>query len=513
MFSGIDFGTSNSSLGIWRSNRPELICLEENDVRLPTALFTSRPDLEVTGVDPDELAKRVRVAKAAQTKKLKPFEQQKQKLEDKLNKQEDHRKRDELKQRIKSIKPDFVVLSDAEIVAQERGVLRRELMLHAQNKAMEQDIEAALYSDSETVCGTEAIKRHLMDPWDGYFIRSPKSFLGGDLNNETRERFAEIVTRLLAHMKLIAEKRAGFPIESAVLGRPVNFHGTRGEKGNAQALGILRQGASAAGFEHVEFLYEPIAAALEFERHLTEDEVVLVLDCGGGTTDCTIMNLGPGVRNKSDREGSILAFEGIRAGGIDLDIALALHAIMPEFGLNLVQSNGLPVPNTMFTTAVRVNDVNDQSEFLSARYKRQLKRYLSSTNYDVHLKRLNRLRQRRLNVRLNRSAELAKIHLSERDPINLPLRYIDENLVVQISRADLFQAIRDDLDRIGSLMDEVIGQAQTLPSKIFVTGGTAKSPVVRDWLHSKFPDAEVVEGDYFGSVASGLTVWARKLFQ
>ncbi|BAN99761.1 hypothetical protein E05_49950 [Plautia stali symbiont] len=94
----------------------------------------------------------------------------------------------------------------------------------------------------------------------------------------------------------------------------------------------------------MEFQFEPVAAGLEFEATLQQETRVLVVDIGGGTTDCSILLMGPQWRNQSDRRASLLGHSGCRVGGNDLDIMLAFKTLMPLLGLggNTLKGTALP---------------------------------------------------------------------------------------------------------------------------------------------------------------------------
>lgn len=376
-----------------------------------------------------------------------------------------------------------------------------------------QTISEALRSDTDTAFGEAAILRHTEDSQSGYFIKSPKSFLGADIRKNQLDMFTDIVTRMLMHIKSNAENNSQSDLDNIVLGRPVNFHGTRGEEGNKQAINILQQSAIAAGFKNIEFQMEPMAAALDFERSLTKDLTVLVLDAGGGTTDCSMVKLGPSYIQSDDRTDSIFGHSGDRIGGTDLDIKLALHKVMPHFGKGSLLKSGLPIPVTLFWDAVTINDVNIQSEFLSPRTQRDIASYLTQAVDHKKFQRFQTLQQERLILQLNRSTELAKINLSEQEQVDLPLDYIEDNFVIPVSRNDLRESITRELDVFIALMKEVETQAGTKPDLIYVTGGTAKSPVIEDWIRSNYRDIDIVVGDAFGSVVSGLTTWAHRIYK
>lgn len=486
MYAGLDFGTSNCLIGIWKNNEPLLLPLEGQSTRLPSTLYTSRESVNTKQIDQVELQARIAAAKKRQNAELKKAK-------------EDNKSAKEC--------------SDAQLENYERGIMRREIEVRLKEQTRNPSMNDALYADSEMAFGEAAILSHIEDSQSGYFVKSPKSFLGADISNQHIELFSEIITRMMAHIKSNAENSTQAEIKDIVLGRPVNFHGTRGEEGNSQAINIIERSAIAAGFKNIEFQMEPMAAALDFERSLTEDLTVLVLDAGGGTTDCSMVKLGPSYIQSNDRTDSILGHTGDRIGGTDLDIRLAIRNIMPHFGKGSLLKSGLPIPTTLFSDAVTINDVNVQRDFLSPRTQREVASYLAQAEDKHKFKRFQKLQKERLMLQLNRSAELAKINLSEQDSVKLSLDYIEQDFVIPVSRNDLRESIERELNAFVSLMKEVEVQAGTKPDLIYVTGGTAKSPVIEDWIRSNYGDIEIVVGDAFGSVVSGLTTWAHRIYR
>lgn len=475
MYAGLDFGTSNCLIGIWKDNNPTLLPLEGQSTRLPSALYTSRQNITTKQIDEVELQKR-------------------------LTKTDNNH-----------AKSSDETITDTQFENYHRGIMRREI--EQRLREHNQSLSCPLYSDSEISFGEEAIFHHSEDSQSGYFVKSPKSFLGADISKQHIELFSEIITRMLAHIKNTAENNAQTEIKDIVLGRPVNFHGTRGEEGNTQATNILERAAIAAGFKSIEFQLEPMAAALDFERSLSKDLTVLVLDAGGGTTDCSMVKLGPSFIQSDDRTDSILGHSGDRIGGTDLDIKLSIKKLMPHFGKGSLLENGLPIPSTLFWDAVTTNDVNIQTQFLSPRTQRDINAYLKQAVDKDKFQRFQILQQERLMLQLNRSAELAKIGLSDQDIVKLSLDYIEHDFIIPVSRDDFRDSIERELNAFVSLMTEVEIQAGIKPDLIYVTGGTAKSPVIEEWIRSNYGDIDIVVGDAFGSVVSGLTTWAHRIYK
>lgn len=98
--------------------------------------------------------------------------------------------------------------------------------------------------------------------------------------------------------KQLAKQGAAATITHAIIGRPVNFQGIGGEESNRQAESILTLAAKRAGFVDVDFLFEPLAAGMDYEATLTDNKTVLVVDVGGGTTDCSVVKMGPPINKK-----------------------------------------------------------------------------------------------------------------------------------------------------------------------------------------------------------------------
>ena len=147
-------------------------------------------------------------------------------------------------------------------------------------------------------------------------MKSPKSFLGASgLKPQQVALFEDLVCAMMLHIRQQAQAQLPEAITQAVIGRPINFQGLGGDEANAQAQGILERAAKRAGFRDVVFQYEPVAAGLDYEATLQEEKRVLVVDIGGGTTDCSLLLTGPQWRSRLDREASLLGHSGCRIGG------------------------------------------------------------------------------------------------------------------------------------------------------------------------------------------------------
>jgi len=479
---GLDYGTSNTAIGLWRANEPVIVPLEGEEGSMPSVMYTQKAAVGPASIDPEELDRRVAAARAVQSREM-------QKAKDEGRK--------------------HVELSEERLRSMELGRLRREAAESAAARSHGQSLSEALSMSEGDLFGQAAFRKYLLSPEDGFFFKSPKTFLGSKLGADQLDSFSEITTRMIARVKSLAETWSGSELRKVVIGRPVNFHGTLGEAGNAQALSILERAAVACGFDSVEFLHEPVAAALDYERSLAEDRIVLVVDLGGGTADCSMVSVGPGFRDKLDRSGSILGYSGDRIGGNDLDIKLAFRELMKEFGRTAHYGNGLPVPAILFLDAVSTNDLPAQARFRSA--GRQIQTLLASVDQPGKLGRLATVHRRNLSHRVVRSAEFAKIQLSDHEAVDVPMDYIEDNFTLRVSRSQFAEAIGSELQKFRGLIDECRSQAGRDPDVVYVTGGTARSPVVRGLIERSCPGLPIVVGDLFGSVASGLATWSNRI--
>jgi hypothetical chaperone protein len=361
--------------------------------------------------------------------------------------------------------------------------------------------------------GAYALEAYLEDPTEGFFVKSPKSFLGAPgLAERVKERFISVVAAMMANVKAHADRCAGRPVTHAVIGRPVNFQGAGGEAENQQALSMLVAAAREAGFEEVSFLFEPMAAALDYESRLESDQRVLVVDIGGGTTDCSFLEVGPQRARHKDRSQDILGHAGERLGGNDYDQLFGLHTVMPELGFGDELKSGLPIPNTYYVDALAVNDVNAQQRFYSRDSGERLDVFVRDAVTPQRLVRLRRLREGRSTYRLLRQIELSKIALSEQDRTKVDLTFLETGLAVDSSRAELQQSAGRLLAHLEALISEVRAQAQVEPDAVYLTGGMARSTVVRDHLRRSCGDRPLVDSDHFAAVTAGLTLWAARHF-
>jgi hypothetical chaperone protein len=365
--------------------------------------------------------------------------------------------------------------------------------------------------------GRAAISAYV-DGVEGRLMRSIKSVLGSSLIDERtvlgRERapFRRVIADYIRIVKARAEKQLGRELDSVVHGRPVHFV-DGDEAGDKKAEDALKKIAREIGFKHVLFQYEPIAAALDYEQRVTHEEIALIADIGGGTSDFSIVRLGPDRRAKADRTADILANDGVRIGGTDFDRKLSLEKLMPLFGFGSeMKRDGLGVPNGYFHDLATWHSIN---RLYDPKLIRQL--------YDVEreaaephlIARLIRLAEERRGHALAGQVEAAKIALSDEPETQIALDWLDVGFAVGMTQDDLARGTAGLASAIGARIQTCLDQAQLQPEKIdalFLTGGSTRLAHVRAAIAGGLPGTKLVEGDTFGSVGTGLTLEAGRRF-
>nr|WP_245397198.1 molecular chaperone [Citrobacter rodentium] len=375
----------------------------------------------------------------------------------------------------------------------------------------DEDIEV---HSSSVQFGLAALGHYVDDPEDLYFVKSPKSFLGASgLKPQQVALFEDLVCAMMLHIRHQAQNQLPESITQAVIGRPINFQGLGGDEANRQAQGILQRAATRAGFKDVVFQYEPVAAGLDFEATLQEEKRVLVVDIGGGTTDCSLLLMGPQWRHRVDRQSSLLGHSGCRVGGNDLDIALAFKNLMPLLGMGGETEKGIALPVLPWWNAVAINDVPAQSEFYSSANGRLLDALARDAREAEKVALLLKVWRQRLSYRLVRCAEESKIALSDQQDVVATLPFISDELAIAISQQGLETALDQPLTRILEQVQLALDNAQEKPDVIYLTGGSARSSLIKKALATQLPGIPIAGGDDFGSVTAGLVRWAEVVFR
>jgi hypothetical chaperone protein len=352
----------------------------------------------------------------------------------------------------------------------------------------------------------------------GRLMRSLKSVLGTALVDEStrvgRERasFRDIIASYIGAVKRRAEQALGHELRYVVHGRPVHFVDGAPEA-DRKAEQTLREIAQKIGFEEITFQFEPIAAALDYERQISGEEIALIVDIGGGTSDFSIVRLGPDRHQKVDRSSDILANDGVRIGGTDFDRVLSLERIMPLFGYRSVMKRAeLNAPSRYFhdlATWSRINAMYDQKVMVEIRQVRY--EAAEPELFDRLLRVLDEQRGHTLAI----DVEDAKIALSDKRQTEISLQWVEPDLVASVTRTDLVGSTKQLARRVAERVDICLKQARIAASDInavFLTGGSVQLAHLRDAIIKTVPAARVVNGDTFGAVGQGLTIEAAQRY-
>jgi hypothetical chaperone protein len=386
-------------------------------------------------------------------------------------------------------------------------------------EAGETTIPSAVFyaRDSHPEIGRAAVGAYV-EGVPGRLMRSLKSVLGSTLQEEPtqlgrrRVRFREIIGEYLGAVKERAEAACGHRLTAVVHGRPVHFvdDDDAGDRKAEEALGEIARGI---GFRQVSFQFEPIAAALDYERSLDHEEVAMIADIGGGTSDFSIVRLGPERHHRPDRSEDILANDGVRIGGTDFDRQLSLKSVMPLLGYRSAMKRGdLEVPLGYFHDLATWATINRLYE---PRVLREIRDVRREASHPALLDRLIRTIEAERGHTLAIAVERAKIALSEQPSTAIDLDWIEETLQAPLAREDLARHTGTLAERIRDRLADCRRQAGVPAERIdalFLTGGSTGLAHVRAALVEAAPSARVVEGDKFGSVGTGLAIEAQRRY-
>jgi hypothetical chaperone protein len=372
-------------------------------------------------------------------------------------------------------------------------------------------------ADGAVVIGRKAIEAYV-DGTPGRLMRSLKSVLGTALIDETtkvgRERasFRNVIAYYLGAIKRRAEQVTGRELRNLVHGRPVHFVDNAPES-DRKAEATLRGIARDIGFSDVTFQFEPIAAALEYERQIVAEEIALIADIGGGTSDFSIVRLSPERHLQVDRRADILANDGVRIGGTDFDRQLSLGVVMPLLGYrSAMKRAGLDVPSGYFHDLATWANINRMYEPKVMSGLRQVRQEAKQPEL---LDRLVSVLDEQRGHTLAMEIEGAKIALSDVPRATIPLDWIQPDLDVGVTRKELVSHTRQLAARIGARIQICLDQARLEAGDIdavFLTGGSARLSHVRKAITAMLPSARTVDGDTFGAVGKGLTIEAARRY-
>ncbi|MFT3735284.1 MAG: Hsp70 family protein [Rhodocyclaceae bacterium] len=371
--------------------------------------------------------------------------------------------------------------------------------------------------DEDSLAFGRAALAEYLEGYEGRLMRAMKSLLGSSLMDAGTEiggrhlPFRQLIGNFIGEIKRRAERAHGHALDAVVVGRPVRFV-DEDEAADQTAQDTLEQIVRGLGFREVSFQFEPIAAAHTYEQGITREELVLVVDIGGGTSDFSLIRLAPERRHVTDRSSDLLGNTGVHIGGTNFDRQLSLAGVMPELGMGGLLKSGASFPNSIFFQLATWHTINQA-------YGRKVWSGLQSLAPNIadmpRFDRLLRLVHKQAGHALAMRVEAAKIALSDLPATDLALDEAEEGLLITLTRDNFERAIEMEIMRIVDAAEACLQQTGVDADSIdtlFFTGGSSAVPALRNALRQRFAKARSVEGDLYGSVGCGLAVVAQQRY-
>lgn len=375
--------------------------------------------------------------------------------------------------------------------------------------------------------GPAAIEQYLDAEHKGRLIQSLKSYLTSRTLTGTEVfgrhyTIEDLISRILTDLRLNAERQFDQPIRHATVGRPVRFVGAESAEDDEFAVERLRQAFVRAGFESVAFEMEPIAAAYAYESTLDHDELILIGDFGGGTSDFSLVHVGPGVRARARSAKDLLGNSGLGLAGDSFDARIVRKLVSPALGSDSFErsyaqaadrpANIIPaVPAWIYANLERWHYLS----FLKTRNVAEiLKSARARAQEPEKIAALINLVEEDLGYQLHQAVQRLKVDLSYEESAEFRFRDGSMDIVATVSRCDFEDWIADELQAIERCVDGLLAASKVDArevNRVFLTGGTSFVPAVRRIFETRFTASRVQTGNEFTSVARGLALRAREI--
>ena len=388
-------------------------------------------------------------------------------------------------------------------------------------------------SQLKSFTGPQAIERYLeahADAEHGRLIQSLKSHLPSRSLTGTevfgrRYTLEDLVARILSDLRLQAEKHLGQPIRRATVGRPIRFVSAETPEDDAFAVSRLESAFHLAGFDHVDFEFEPIAAAYAYESTLTRDELILIGDFGGGTSDFSLLHVGPTLRKQartsSQRRHALLGNSGLGLAGDAFDARIVRKLVSPALGSTSFERTYAHAPDRpapiIPAVPAWIYANLERWHYLSFLKTRNVNEILRAARVRAQepekVAALITLVEEDLGYQLHQAVQRLKMDLSRNETAPFHFRDGSMDITAHVTRADFEAWIADDLAAIETCVDGLLQSTGIAPSQIdrvFLTGGTSFVPAVRRIFDSRFTPQRVRTGNEFTSVATGLALRAHE---
>jgi hypothetical chaperone protein len=420
---------------------------------------------------------------------------------------------------------DFGTTNSAVAIARDDGVA---LAQFSHRGAPTRTFRSVLYFDPDergrdnrplAFTGPAAIERYLDGDCSGRLIQSIKSYLASRLFTSTNIEghaytLETLISKILRDLRVATEAQLGPTPPHLVVGRPVRFAGADAPADEAFALTRLGEALRQAGWPSVTFEYEPVAAAYKYESGLDHDELLLIGDFGGGTSDFCLIRVGPSVRARRQPR-DILGTEGVAIAGDSFDGQIVRHLVAPRLGRGSeyvpLMGRPTPVPTWLFSHLERWHTLS----FLKTKKNMQLLEDIHATSsVPEQIGAFIRLVTDDLGYHLYRAVERTKAELSHDEESRFVFGEGAVRIEARVQRSDFESWIGEQTSAIGGAVDRLLsttGVAGRDIDAVFLTGGSSFVPAVRRLFVDRFGPARIRSGDELTSVATGLALRARDL--
>jgi hypothetical chaperone protein len=375
--------------------------------------------------------------------------------------------------------------------------------------------------------GPAAIEHYLLAEHKGRLIQSLKSYLTSRTLTGTevfgrRYVVEDLISRILTNLRLNTERQFDRPVRHATVGRPVRFVGAENEDDDTFAVERLRDAFGRAGFESVGFEMEPIAAAYSYELTLDHDELILIGDFGGGTSDFSLLHVGPGVRRRGRTAEDLLGNSGLGLAGDSFDARIVRKLVSPALGSDSFErsyAQAADRPGSIIPAVPAWIYANlERWHYLSFLKTRNVAEILKSARARAQepekIEALINLVEEDLGYQLHQSVQRLKIDLSHQESAEFRFRDGSMDIVAKVSRAEFEGWISEELRSIERCVDSLLFDSKIAArevDRVFLTGGTSFVPAVRRIFEARFGADRVRTGNEFTSVARGLALRAAEM--
>ncbi len=430
---------------------------------------------------------------------------------------------------------DFGTTNSALAVASPEGSARLVPLAHA-GKA-HTTFRSILYFEEEerdrngrpyAFVGPAAMEAYLESGSEGRLIQSVKSWLANPNFTSTsifNSRFTleNLIGFIVARMVDASEGREALAAQMlanpVVVGRPARFVrnslGTPDIAHDELAVSRLREAMQGIRIPDVHFEFEPVAAAHAYEASLERDELVLIGDFGGGTSDFCLLHVGPGMRRLKERGETIVGVSGVGLAGDAFDARLIEHAVAPHLGKGTTYKSGgkvLPVPSWPYDTMKRWHEL---SLINTRKTRRMMEEIARTAEARAEIEALSSLIAEERGFALYRAVEAAKVELSQAGETRLRFTLGSFEIDTRVRRSDFESWIAPELEEIAACIDGLLEETGTAPEsvdRVFLTGGTSFIPAVRGLFAGRFGQEKLAGGGELTSVATGLALAAQRRF-